>query len=190
MPRGYSVRNLRYMRRFAEMFDENENLQEPLADLTWYHLQSLMDKFSDKNTLLWYANKALENGWSRNILLHQIETKLYERQALSGKATNFDHALPSPQSELARDTLKNPYVFDFIEIRDDIIEREIENELVLSPYCAGNFCRRRPKNKHKEQSLYWNRLKIILHFFECMERGLEPVSCLYLGSVGRFVEKA
>lgn len=130
--KGYSVRNLRYMRRFAEMFDENENLQEPLADLTWYHLQTLMDKISDKNTLLWYANKALENGWSRNILLHQIETKLYERQALSGKATNFAHALPSPQSELARDTLKNPYVFDFIEIRDDIIEREIENELVAN----------------------------------------------------------
>jgi len=130
--KGYSVRNLRYMRRFAEMFDENENLQEPLADLTWYHLQTLMDKISDKNIYLWYANKALENGWSRNILLHQIETKLYERQALPGKATNFDHALPSPQSELARDTLKNPYVFDFIEIRDDIIEREIENELVAN----------------------------------------------------------
>jgi len=120
------------MRRFAEMFDENENLQEPLADLTWYHLQTLMDKISDKNIYLWYANKALENGWSRNILLHHIETKLYERQALPGKATNFAHALPSPQSELARDTLKNPYVFDFIELRDDIIEREIENELVAN----------------------------------------------------------
>lgn len=120
------------MRRFAEIFDENENLQEPLADLTWYHLQTLMDKISDKNIYLWYVNKALENGWSRNILLHQIETKLYERQALPGKATNFEHTLPSPQSELARDTLKNPYVFDFIEIRDDIIEREIENELVAN----------------------------------------------------------
>ena len=130
--KGYSVRNLRYMRRFAEMFDEIENLQEPLADLTWYHLQTLMDKISDKTAYLWYADKALENGWSRNILLHQIETKLYERQALPGKATNFEHALPSPQSELARDTLKNPYVFDFIEIRDDIIEREIENELVAN----------------------------------------------------------
>lgn len=130
--KGYSVRNLRYMRRFAEMFEENENLQEPLANLTWYHLQTLMDKISDKNIYLWYVNKAFENGWSRNILLHQIETKLYERQALPGKATNFDHALPSPQSELARDTLKNPYVFDFIEIRDDIIEREIENELVAN----------------------------------------------------------
>lgn len=130
--KGYSVRNLRYMRKFAETFEDIENLQVPLADLTWYHLQTLMDKVSDKDAYLWYAEKTLENGWSRNILLHQIETRLYERQALPGKATNFERALPSPQSELARDTLKNPYVFDFIEIREDIIEREIENELVAN----------------------------------------------------------
>lgn len=130
--KGYSVRNLRYMRKFADMFDDIENLQVPLADLTWYHLQTLMDKIHNKEAYLWYASKTLENGWSRNILLHQIETRLYERQALSGKATNFDRTLVSPQSELARDTLKNPYVFDFIEIRDDIIEREIESELVAN----------------------------------------------------------
>lgn len=114
------------------MFIDIANLQAPLADLTWYHLQTLMDKVSDKSAYLWYADKTLENGWSRNILLHQIETKLYERQALPGKATNFERALPSPQSELARDTLKSPYVFDFIEVRDDIIEREVENELVAN----------------------------------------------------------
>ncbi len=130
--KGYSVRNLRYMRRFAEIFPDFENLQVPLADLTWYHLQCLMDKVPDKPMFLWYADKTLENGWSRNVLLHQIESKLYERQVLSDKSTNFERTLPSPQSELARDTLKNPYVFDFIEIREDIIEREIENELVAN----------------------------------------------------------
>jgi len=130
--KGYSVRNLRYMRRFAEMFNDISNLQGALADLTWYHLQTLMDKISDKNIYLWYANKVLENGWSRNILLHQIETKLYERQVLPNKVSNFERALPSPQNKLARDTLKNPYVFDFIEVREDIIEREIENELVAN----------------------------------------------------------
>jgi predicted nuclease of restriction endonuclease-like (RecB) superfamily len=128
--KGYSERNLRYMRRFAEMFDDIENLQVPLADLTWYHLQTLMDKISDKSTYLWYAAKALENGWTRNVLLHQIDIKLFERQVLSEKTTNFERTLPSPQSELARDTLKNPYVFDFIEMRDDIIEHEIEDELI------------------------------------------------------------
>lgn len=130
--KGYSVRNLRYMRKFAEVFDDIENLQVPLADLTWYHLQTLMDKVSDKKVYIWYAGKALENGWSRNILLHQIETKLFERQALPHKASNFERALPAPQSELVRDTLKNPYVFDFIEMRDDIIEREVESELVAN----------------------------------------------------------
>jgi predicted nuclease of restriction endonuclease-like (RecB) superfamily len=130
--KGYSVRNLRYMKRFAEIFDDLSNLQVPLADLTWYHLQALMDKVGDVSAFLWYASKTFENGWSRNILVHQIELKLYERQALPSKATNFDRALPSPQSELARDTLKNPYVFDFIEIRNDIIEREIESEMVAN----------------------------------------------------------
>jgi predicted nuclease of restriction endonuclease-like (RecB) superfamily len=130
--KGYSVRNLHYMRKFAEMFDDFENLQVPLADLTWYHLQTLMDKISDKSMYLWYAGKTIENGWSRNILLHQIEMRLFERQAIIDKTTNFERALASPQSELARDTLKNPYVFDFIEVREDIIEREIENELVAN----------------------------------------------------------
>ncbi len=130
--KGYSVRNLRYMRKFAELFDDIKNLQVPLADLTWYHLQTLMDRVNNKDAYLWYTEKTLENGWSRNILLHQIETHLYERQTLPGKATNFERALTSPQSELAWDTLKNPYVFDFIEVRNDIIEREIENELVAN----------------------------------------------------------
>jgi predicted nuclease of restriction endonuclease-like (RecB) superfamily len=130
--KGFSARNLRYMRKFAEIFDDLENLQAPLADLTWYHLQTLMDKISDTSTFLWYAAKTLENGWSRNILLHQIETNLYERQALASKTANFERTLVSPQSDLAQDTLKNPYVFDFIETRDNIIEREIEHELVAN----------------------------------------------------------
>ena len=71
--KGYSVRNLRYMRKFALLFDEVENLQVPLADLTWYHNQSLMDKIAEKEKYLWYANKILENGWSRDVLVHQIE---------------------------------------------------------------------------------------------------------------------
>jgi predicted nuclease of restriction endonuclease-like (RecB) superfamily len=130
--KGYSVRILRYIRRFAELFNDIENLQAALADLTWYPHQALMDKTSDTAHYLWYAAKTLENGWSRNVLVHQIEYKLYKRQALPGKATNFERTLPSPQSELARDTLKNPYIFDFIEVSNDIIEREIENKLVAN----------------------------------------------------------
>ncbi|MCL2719342.1 MAG: PDDEXK nuclease domain-containing protein [Lachnospiraceae bacterium] len=129
---GYSVRNLKYMRKFAEMFPEVEIVQAPLAQLTWYHLQLLMDKVPDRAMYLWYADKTLDNGWSRNILLHQVGIKLYERQAIEDKAANFERILPSPQSELAQETLKNPYVFDFIEVKEGIIEREIERELVAN----------------------------------------------------------
>ena len=134
--KGYSVRNLRYMRKFASVFNDFENLQVPLADLTWYHNQALMDKVSAKEIYLWYADKTLENGWSRDVLVHQIELNLYQRQVLTdGKVNNFSRALPSPQSELARDTLKNPYVFDFIEAREKIVEREIKKELLASIVC-------------------------------------------------------
>ena len=130
---GYSVRNLKYMKKFAVMFADDEIVQAVLAQLTWYHLQALMDKVSDNGIYLWYADKCIENGWSRDVLVHQIELNLYKRQALTdSKVNNFSHTLPSPQSELARDTLKNPYVFDFIEAREKIVEREIKIELLTN----------------------------------------------------------
>jgi len=130
--KGYSVRNLKYMRKFAELFPETEIVQAALAQLTWYHLQLLMDKVSDRAMYLWYADKTIENGWSRNVLMHQVGIKLYERQAIADKATNFERTLALPQSELVQETLKNPYVFDFVEAREGIIEREIERELVAN----------------------------------------------------------
>ena len=78
----------------------------------------------------WYIKKSAENGWSRNVLVHQIESNLYQRQVLADKVTNFDHRLPSPQSELAAQTMKDPYVFDFISFREDMLERDIEQALV------------------------------------------------------------
>jgi predicted nuclease of restriction endonuclease-like (RecB) superfamily len=121
------------MRKFAILFDGFENLQVPLADLTWYHNQALMDKVNDIDKYLWYANKTFENGWSRDVLVHQIELSLYERQVITdGKVNNFSQTLPSPHSELARDTLKNPYIFDFIEAREKIVEHELKNELLAN----------------------------------------------------------
>jgi predicted nuclease of restriction endonuclease-like (RecB) superfamily len=121
------------MKKFAVMFPDNGIVQATLAQLTWYHLQALMDKVSGNNIYLWYVEKCIENGWSRDVLVHQIEINLYERQALTdGKVSNFSQVLPSPQSELAQETLKNPYVFDFIETREKIIEHEIKNELMAN----------------------------------------------------------
>ena len=103
-----------------------------LAQLNWAHNRLLMDKVNDKTAMIWYADKTVENGWSKNGLWNQIDYKLYERQAIAEKATNFSRTLATPQSELAKETLKNPYIFDFVEQRQGIIEREIENELVAN----------------------------------------------------------
>ena len=129
---GYSVRNLKYMRRFAEIFSDDEFVPTLMAQLTWSHNRLLMDKIKEKSAMIWYADKTVENGWSKNILWNQIDFKLYERQAIAEKATNFSKTLALPQSELAKETLRNPYIFDFVEQRQGIIEREIEKELVAN----------------------------------------------------------
>lgn len=127
---GYSVRNLKYMAKFAVMFPDEKFVQEVLAQITWYHNITLMDKVKDVNKYIWYAKETIENGWSRNVLVHQIESGLYERQAIVKKISNFEKLLPEPQSELAKQTMKDPYVFDFIPFKEDMIERDIENALV------------------------------------------------------------
>ncbi|MBU4450125.1 MAG: DUF1016 family protein [Actinobacteria bacterium] len=127
---GYSVRNLKYMKKFAEKFKEIEFVQVPLAQITWYHHMALMDKTKKKEQYIWYTEKTVEAGWSRNVLAHQIEYMLYERQLLAEKTTNFKNILYSPQSELAIQTMKDPYIFDFVEMRSGVREKEIEAELV------------------------------------------------------------
>ena len=126
--KGFSPRNLKYMRAFAESWPDAEFVQGVLAQLPWYHQLALLDKLPGPETRRWYAAKAIEHNWSRNILVMQIETRLLER---SGKAvTNFASNLPRPQSDLARESLKDPYRFDFLGLTDDAQEREIENALV------------------------------------------------------------
>ncbi|MHB1485642.1 MAG: PDDEXK nuclease domain-containing protein [Saccharofermentanales bacterium] len=127
---GYSIRNLKYMKKFAEMFEDFTIVQAVLAQLTWYHHIALMDKTKDYDKYLWYASKTIDSGWSRNVLVHQIEYKLYERQTKSQKITNFSVALTHPQSELAIQTIKDPYIFDFVDMKKDMVEKEIEDELV------------------------------------------------------------
>lgn len=126
--KGFSPRNLKYMRAFAEAWPEAEFVQEVLAQLPWYHQLALLDKLDSPENRRWYAAKAIEHNWSRNILVMQIETRLLER---SGTAvTNFAASLPTPQSDLARESLKDPYRFDFLGLTDTAQEREIEYALV------------------------------------------------------------
>jgi predicted nuclease of restriction endonuclease-like (RecB) superfamily len=130
--KGYSVRNLRYMRKFAAFVLDEEKVQTLSALLSWSHNTHLFDKTKTLEEYLWYAAQTVENGWSLTSLEYHTDTKAYERQALADKTTNYKALLPMPQSGLAADTLKDPYVFDFIEQREGIIEREIENELVAN----------------------------------------------------------
>ena len=126
--KGFSPRNLKYMRAFAETWPDAEFVQAVLAQLPWYHQLALLDKLSSPESRRWYAAKAIEHNWSRNVLVMQIETHLLER---SGTAvTNFDTHLPKPQSDLARESLKDPYRFDFLGLTEKAQEREIENALV------------------------------------------------------------
>lgn len=126
--KGFSPRNLKYMRKFAQEYPDVEFVQEPLAQLTWYHHQTLLDKLPNKESRLFYIKHAIEYGWSRNIMVMQIERALHSRQGQA--VTNFENKLPSPISDLARYTLRDPYVFDFLSLGDDAQEREVERALI------------------------------------------------------------
>ena len=128
--KGYSVRNLKYMAKFAETYPDESFVQQAVAQIPWGHNIVLLDKITDSEQRRWYAETCQKNGWSRNVLIHQIESGLYERQVLNSKVSNFKQRLPSPQSELATQTMKDPYVFDFIPFREDMLERDIEQALV------------------------------------------------------------
>lgn len=127
---GYSVRNLKYMAKFAAIYPDFEFVQQVVAQIPWGHNVVLMDKISDDTVRKWYIEQSIEHGWSRNVLVHQIESGLYERQVIADKISNFENRLASPQSELAVQTMKDPYVFDFIPFKEDMVERDIEQALV------------------------------------------------------------
>lgn len=128
--KGFSPRNLSYMRQAAEIFDEHPILQQVAAKLPWGHIIVLINKLKTESALLWYGQQAIEHGWSRAILTMQIESHLYERQASSIKINNFKEHLPVPQSDMAYEILKDPYIFDFLSVGEKAQEREIERELV------------------------------------------------------------
>lgn len=124
---GFSLRNLRYMRTFAETYD-NENVATAVATLPWGHNIAILEKLHNNDQRFWYVQKTIENGWSRASLIMWIESDLYGRQ---GKAiTNFKATLPESYSDLAEQTLKDPYNFAFLTIDKKAREREVESELM------------------------------------------------------------
>lgn len=128
--KGFSERNLKYMRKFAEEYSEFEFVQQVVAQLTWSHNLVLLDRIKDRDKREWYMQKCIENKWSRNALVHQIESGLYLRQEIVDKTTNYDVTLLKPNSEIAVNALKDPYIFDFIAFEENMKERDIEKQLV------------------------------------------------------------
>ncbi|MBE7384712.1 MAG: DUF1016 family protein [Leptolyngbya sp. SIO1E4] len=126
--KGFSPRNLAYMRAFAEAYPEDEIVQRSAAQIPWRHNQLLLDKLKTLEERLWYAQQSHENGWSRDVLALQIDSNLYGRQG--GAITNFGRTLPPPQSDLAQQLIKDPYHFDFLTVGRNVQERELEKALV------------------------------------------------------------
>jgi predicted nuclease of restriction endonuclease-like (RecB) superfamily len=126
--RGFSPRNLKYMRALAEAWPDEAIVQQAAAQLPWFHNCILLDKVKNREERLWYIRQAIEHGWSRNVLVIHIESGLYRRQ---GKAvTNFQATLPPPQSDLAQQLLKDPYNFDFLTLTTEAHERDLEQGLI------------------------------------------------------------
>lgn len=126
--KGFSRANLMYMRAFAAAWPDEKIVQQAVGQLPWGHNLVLLSQLKDPARRLAYAESAIAHGWSRNVLNIHIETRLLER---SGKAaTNFELTLPKPQSDLARESLKDPYRFDFLGLSREAGERAIENALV------------------------------------------------------------
>jgi len=126
--RGLSQRNLKYMKALADAWPDEAIVQQLVAQLPWGHNVRLLDKASSAEERLWYVRGAIEHGWSRNILVLHIEARLFHRQ---GKAlNNFQRTLPAPQSDLARQLLKDPYNFDFLTLAEDAHEKEVETGLI------------------------------------------------------------
>jgi len=126
--KGFSRANLMYMRAFAEAWPAAEIVQQAVGQLPWGHNLVLLTKLKDPQRRLAYAQRAIEQGWSRNMLGIHIETRLLEREGQA--VTNFVERLPAPQSDLANNTLKDPYLFDFLDVGQEADEREIESALV------------------------------------------------------------
>jgi len=130
---GFSRANIFRMQAFytaygkvAQAARQSEAL--PFFNIPWFHNVVIMQKLKNNKERLWYAQKAIEHGWSRTILEMQIESSLYQRK---GKAiTNFSKTLPTPQSDMAQQSLKDPYLFDFLTLRDEYVERELELGLI------------------------------------------------------------
>lgn len=126
--KGFSAQNLWYMRQFYLKYSKNTILQQLVGELPWGHNLVILNKIKDLKETEFYLKKAVQFGWSRAVLVHHIESDLYERQGKS--ITNFKKTLPDINSDLVQQTFKDPYIFDFLNIQEEKKEKNLEDKLV------------------------------------------------------------
>ncbi|QEW07380.1 DUF1016 domain-containing protein [Nitrincola iocasae] len=130
--KGFSKRNLELIRQWYLYWNQDLAItQQAVAQIVlipWGHNQTIINKCKVPGEALFYVNATQQHGWSRNVLIHQIESQLWQRKG--NAVSNFHHTLPPIQSDLAKQSLKDPYVFDFLSLTDDVQERELEQALV------------------------------------------------------------
>jgi predicted nuclease of restriction endonuclease-like (RecB) superfamily len=126
--KGFSPRNLSYMKAFAEAWQDRQFLQRAVAKLPWGHNIKILENISGHEERTWYVDAAVKNGWTRDLLVIQIENRLIDRQGSA--ANNFSATMPVAKAGIAIDMLKDPYVFDFLTLTENARERDLENALV------------------------------------------------------------
>lgn len=126
--KGFSKQNLWYMRQFASEYGENEILQQAIGEIPWGHNIDIFTKLKDNNIRFWYIKKTIENGWSRNVLVMNIEAGTHLK--LGAAQTNFNLTLPNPTSDLAQQLIKSEYNFEFLALADKAHEKAIEKGLI------------------------------------------------------------
>lgn len=133
--KGFSITNLKYCKRFYELYNQSDTIRQQIVDeftspiftIPWGHHTEIIAKCKSVDDALFYVHKTIENGWSRAVLLNFLDAKLHQAE---GKAiTNFTRLLPPPVSDLAQQTLKDPYNFDFLTIRQNYDEKELQEAL-------------------------------------------------------------
>lgn len=128
---GFSERNLWRMKAFYEQYKDFSILPPAVAELPWTHNYILLEKVKDRNERIWYAEECLKNGWSKTVLVHQIELELYERKKLSNKFTNFTQNIElKNNSDLANEIIKDPYIFELEGLKKNYVEKELEEHMI------------------------------------------------------------
>ena len=125
---GFSVRNLKYMKKFYLEYKDDEVVQRTVAQLPWRHNIVLMSKIKDNKIRKLYAEATIKNGWSKDMLVIQIENNYHLR--IGNSSNNFKISLPDINSDLANNTIKDPYIFDFLTLKENYKEKELEKAMI------------------------------------------------------------